>query len=212
MPLSNVYGSQSLIKAGVCTSTTRPASPFEGQLIYETDTDLTLIYNGSSWRAIARVASSTNGSILRVVSTTKTDSFTTTSSTSTDITGLTASITPSSTSSKVFVIATVVASQDQGVNNGFLSLARGGSKIAIGDSAGSRQQVTAAVDVYNQGYPASYGLSFLDSPSTTSATTYSVQIQNNGSGTVFVNRADLDSDTSFVGRYTSTITVMEVSA
>lgn len=34
---------------GVCTSTTRPTNPFEGQMIYETDTDKTLFWNGSAW-------------------------------------------------------------------------------------------------------------------------------------------------------------------
>jgi hypothetical protein len=33
----------------ICTSTTRPASPFEGQAIYETDTDQNLVYTGSAW-------------------------------------------------------------------------------------------------------------------------------------------------------------------
>jgi hypothetical protein len=33
----------------ICTSTTRPASPFEGQTIYETDTDLSLTYTGAAW-------------------------------------------------------------------------------------------------------------------------------------------------------------------
>ena len=33
----------------ICTSSTRPASPFEGQTIYETDTDFTYTYNGSTW-------------------------------------------------------------------------------------------------------------------------------------------------------------------
>ena len=33
----------------VCTSTTRPASPFEGQRIYETDTNRELLYDGSAW-------------------------------------------------------------------------------------------------------------------------------------------------------------------
>jgi hypothetical protein len=32
-----------------CTSSTRPGSPFEGQMIYETDTDKTFVYNGSTW-------------------------------------------------------------------------------------------------------------------------------------------------------------------
>jgi len=33
----------------ICTSSTRPASPFEGQTIYETDTDLSYTYTGSAW-------------------------------------------------------------------------------------------------------------------------------------------------------------------
>ena len=49
MPLSSVVGAQSIIKPGVCTSSTRPAVPFEGQMIYETDTDLVSAYNGSAW-------------------------------------------------------------------------------------------------------------------------------------------------------------------
>lgn len=49
MPLSSVLGAQSLVRPGVCTSSTRPASPFEGQVIYETDTDKVLVYNGSAW-------------------------------------------------------------------------------------------------------------------------------------------------------------------
>lgn len=53
MPLSSVLGAQSLVRPGVCTSTTRPASPFEGQVIYETDTKQTLVYNGSAWVMLA---------------------------------------------------------------------------------------------------------------------------------------------------------------
>lgn len=49
MPLSSVVGAQSIFRPGVCTSTTRPASPYDGQVIYETDTDKTLVYNGTGW-------------------------------------------------------------------------------------------------------------------------------------------------------------------
>jgi hypothetical protein len=49
MPFSSVLGSSSVIKPGVCTSTTRPTVPYEGQLIYETDTDRVAAYNGSAW-------------------------------------------------------------------------------------------------------------------------------------------------------------------
>lgn len=49
MPLSSTNAAQSIVRPGVCTSATRPASPFDGQVIYETDTDKTLVYNGSGW-------------------------------------------------------------------------------------------------------------------------------------------------------------------
>jgi len=48
MGLDSAYGIGSL-KPGVCTSSTRPASPFEGQVIFETDTDRLYVYNGSAW-------------------------------------------------------------------------------------------------------------------------------------------------------------------
>jgi hypothetical protein len=49
MPLSTVLGAQSLIKPGVCTTATRPASPYTGQMIYDTTLSQTLIYNGTAW-------------------------------------------------------------------------------------------------------------------------------------------------------------------
>jgi hypothetical protein len=48
MALSNALPN-TVLKPGVCTSTTRPTAPYEGQFIYETDTDALLVYNGSSW-------------------------------------------------------------------------------------------------------------------------------------------------------------------
>jgi hypothetical protein len=40
----------------VCTSGTRPSAPSEGTLIYETDTNLQLIYDGSDWVTISPVS------------------------------------------------------------------------------------------------------------------------------------------------------------
>ena len=51
MGISQQIGASSLSRPGVCTSTTRPATPYEGQMIYETDTDKVLVYNGSAWYA-----------------------------------------------------------------------------------------------------------------------------------------------------------------
>jgi hypothetical protein len=41
------------LRPGVTTSSNRPATPFEGQMIYETDTDLTFIYGGSAWQQVS---------------------------------------------------------------------------------------------------------------------------------------------------------------
>ncbi len=49
MSLSSQLASSRLIQPGVCTSSTRPASPFEGQCIFETDTDKLLVWNGTAW-------------------------------------------------------------------------------------------------------------------------------------------------------------------
>ena len=37
------------LRTGVCTSTTRPTAPYNGQVIYETDTKQTLVWQGSAW-------------------------------------------------------------------------------------------------------------------------------------------------------------------
>jgi hypothetical protein len=49
MAIGRYIPTSALARPGVCTSTTRPASPYEGQAIYETDTDKTYIWNGSLW-------------------------------------------------------------------------------------------------------------------------------------------------------------------
>ena len=41
------------LRPGVCTSTTRPTAPYEGQTIYETDTDLTYVWGGSAWQQVS---------------------------------------------------------------------------------------------------------------------------------------------------------------
>jgi len=61
MPLSSVVGAQSIVKPGVCTSSTRPASPYDGQVIYETDTDKTLVWNGSAWVFLSTSRSNPGG-------------------------------------------------------------------------------------------------------------------------------------------------------
>ena len=56
-----------------------------------------------------------------------------------------------------------------------------------------------------------YALQFLDSPSTTSATTYKIQTRVTA-GTGYVNRTVTDTDSGVYPRGISTITVMEIGA
>jgi len=48
------------LRPGVCTSSTRPASPFDGMVIYETDTNNSLVWDGSSW---VKLATQTTGRV-----------------------------------------------------------------------------------------------------------------------------------------------------
>lgn len=41
------------LKPGVCTSSSRPTNPYEGMMIFETDTNRVLVYDNSSWVMIA---------------------------------------------------------------------------------------------------------------------------------------------------------------
>ena len=92
--------------------------------------------------------------------------------------------------------------------------------ICVGDAAGSRNRGSIALQSAtfwddNSGANYSMGqasLNFLDSPATTSATTYGLYHQDaDGSNALYVNRARTDSDNNGFIRVASTITLMEVS-
>jgi hypothetical protein len=57
--LSNYLPSSRISQPGVCTSSTRPTSPYEGQVIYETDTDRVLVWSGAAWVGIGKIDSLT---------------------------------------------------------------------------------------------------------------------------------------------------------
>ena len=151
------------------------------------------------------------GSILQVVSTTKTDTTSTnTSGSFTDISGMSVSITPSSTSSKILILISLgsISSSASGIAVGF-KLLRDSTAIGNSSSTSGRSGFT---NVYTGGgtgdeYIISASHSFLDSPSSTSALTYKIQWKNS-SGTTYLNRYHANNDNSG----SSTITAMEVAA
>ena len=182
----------------------------EGMFSYLEDSNTLTIYDGSAWKT----SLATTGGILQVVSTTKTDTFSMSSSTYADVTGLSVSITPKSTSSKILVFLDIKLNADTNlVSNVRAKLLRDSTDIYVGDAAGSRSQVTfGGASTLNVVTVQGAGI-FLDSPATTSAITYKVQISTTENGqSVFVNRSLNDTDAASRVRTASSITVMEVSA
>ena len=152
------------------------------------------------------------GKIIQVVQTVKTDTFSTSSQSFTDITGLSASITPSSASNKILVSYTLSFA-----SNGFpmLKLLRDSTDIFVGDAASNR--VRCLFGGYTGGLHPGMVLpvsgNFLDSPSTTSSTTYKFQTGNiTATGyNIFLNRSVSDTDYNYHARTASSIVLQEVA-
>jgi len=145
------------------------------------------------------------GSVLQVVSTTKTDTFSMTGGTFVDITGLSATITPTSATSKIFIIVNLAVSSSGGAGLNTFNLVRNSTNISQPATTPTFAGTFCAyLDLGDNILP--LAINFLDSPATTSATTYKLQMKSN-TGTQYVNRRS-SADSAF----TSTITVMEIAA
>ena len=155
------------------------------------------------------------GSVLQVVSATKTDTQVTSTSTFVDITGLSLSITPSSASNKIML---VVNMNIDGLERYMaLKFVRGSTDIGIGDADGSTTRVTVASQRNHSATNDHYVMhnssaSFLDSPNTTSATTYKIQagLTYGSAQNLYINRPRVTDDNTYVHRGISTLTAFEV--
>jgi hypothetical protein len=166
------------LRPGVCTSTTRPTNPYEGFMIFETDTDMVAIWNGSTWRYIS-ATTPTNGTVLQIVESANDTTLRSSTTTTFGDTGLTLTITPKSVSSKIlclYGLQTYTSAATTGVG---LRLLRGATTVVtdIDNAYGTASGVSVTTQLY-----------YLDSPATTSATTYKIQFnRNQGAGTSYIN-------------------------
>jgi len=153
------------------------------------------------------------GKVLQVVQTVKTDTYTASGYTTwTDITGMSASITPSATSSKILVLTNLQYSTD---GLGGIRLMRDATAIGRGDAASTRLQSTMGAKYLRTVNDIASNTSlYLDSPSTTSSTTYKLQanLQYDLAYTLYINRGASDVDDTYSSRPISTITLIEVGA
>jgi hypothetical protein len=160
-------------------------------------------------------ANATSGSVIQVVSVTKTDTFSTTSGSAVDITGLSVAITPTSSSNRILITGSICwGSSDSVPYLAGMRLVRDSTPICIADTAGSRGRFTiGAQGIYSTDHTLFAPLNFVDSPATTSSTTYKLQGQAESGRTLWINRGgESDGDVSITGRFISTITVMEIAA
>ena len=164
----------------------------------------TILTTGSSGQSIPKAALPT-GSVLQVVNTDYQTETSLTSASATEITGLATSITPTSSSSKILITGTLQVGTN--TNTGAIfQLYRGATLIgrdpfkwfflgnsSLGNDAGG-----------------TISWSFLDSPATTSSTTYKVYWKcDNGAQTIYLNRTAAGTTNE---KGSSQITLMEISA
>jgi len=138
-----------------------------------------VVADSSTATGLKWAAAAAGGKVLQVVSALYSTQTNSSSQTYAD-TGLTATITPSATNSKVLVLASCTVNKSAGnsLNRVALKLVRTSTDIAYitGDStlANHYGLYTNTTMINNGGY----SIGYLDSPNTTSATTYKIQFAN----------------------------------
>jgi hypothetical protein len=196
-----------------------PTTSFTGATVETSiaDSDLVLIYDDSA-TAVRKMTKAnlvsgigaSAGQVIQVLQSFKDDVFSTTSTSYVDITGMSVSITPSSASNKILVF--VFLGNVTGTDVPWVKLFRGATEIGSGSGANGVLAHTysggASEGEHYFGNIPSLGC-ILDTPATTSSTTYKVQMKNYNAGTAYINR-NLSDVTAYAGRTASSITVMEV--
>ena len=183
-----------------------------------TGTSMTVGESGDTVTCSGTAVGFGGGKVLQVVSTNKTSTFSYTSSSSTvwtDITGLSLSITPAATTSKILITFSVNTSWGGGNYRHMLRIYRNTTAIAIGDTSGNRTGTFTHNVQSTDAQMGNFSGNYVDSPSTTSATTYKMSIMKPGSSiTAYVNQSfnAASSDYASRGVSISTITAMELES
>ena len=170
-----------------------------------------LTSDGTNWTSAAAAG---GGKILQVLSYTKTDRFTSSGTAWNDITGMTLTITPSATTSKILILVHASIANTSAASSGaHVRLLRGSTPICVGvGSLGNRMAVSFESNV-NAGSRASTSGSIvhLDAPGVTTAVVYKLQGKV-PAGTGFgLNRITTDNNDAYTCYKASSITLQEIS-
>ena len=160
-------------------------------------------------------ASMPTGSVLQVVQAVKTDRASFQTGSAFIDTGLSCSITPSSTSSKILISTDVTLSSNTTSNYGVgIRILRGSTVVVQADAQTGRMLAHSIVaNGTNDDECSTVHAQYLDSPNTTSATTYKIQGSARDSVAWSINNAydNQDSGTWFRANAVSTIILMEIA-
>ena len=184
------------------------------KLYYDSSQKLETLSDGVNVTGTLKVNGSafTGGKILQVKDGGLNGTFSSNSTSFVNI-GLSESITPSSTSSKILVLAMLNFGSDNNGNRLLIRLVRtGDDNILVGTGSGSRTRASAQYAATDDGDQNNVNLTHLDSPSTTSAITYQVQCKvQSSSGSIKFGASGGDGNSSIEGRTPQRIILMEVS-
>ena len=165
--------------------------------------------------AVTRAKMGYAGAVLQVVQVVKTDATTVSGSVWNDVSGLSVSITPTSATSRILVMCDIKYAGVASASIARSRLLRGSTPIYLGDAASNRPQASGAQHYYGDQtvYIGPSGIVFLDSPATTSNTTYKIQVGADSNSLVtYINRTQSDRDNPFLdSRTASSITLMEIA-
>jgi hypothetical protein len=171
--------------------------------------------NASAAIASTKLSGIVSG-ILQVKKTLITSTISTTvTNTYVDVSGFSVTITPTASNSQILLLGLINSSHisDTGQRMRF-RLLRDSTHITAPDSPGSRQTGFFTPQYDTDDYECTTGsLTWWDSPATTSATTYKLQVTTNNSGSqvAYINRSRADSDNIDHVRTVSSIVAIEVS-
>ena len=200
------------------------AAGTDGNIItYDTSGNPAVVATGSSGQvltsagadAVPTMATLSAGKILQFKSGQQQTEYSFSIETWHDVLLLTQTITPSSTSSKIYVHVTMNTATTESGSGAIYAhgrVLRDSTPIGLGNSAGNAQQQVGWSMSNRHGYtrimPSTWA--YLDSPSSTSALTYKVQIW--GSEIQTINRSGENNSHATVGRCSCSFTVMEIGA
>ena len=200
MGLDSAYGIGSL-KPGVCTTATRPASPFTGQTIYDTTTATTLVWNGTAWVGTGKLLQIVNYQTGALATGTTVIPFDDTIPQNTEGTEfLTLAITPTSTTTLLQI--DITASFSYSITNTVtLALFQDSTANAL---AASSEYGSTATGMINS------SLTYKMTSGTTSATTFKLRMGGETAGTLTLN--GYSGARKLGGVYVSSINITEYAA